>query len=61
MVAGIIRAFEHRIDALAWMAPSTKAEAKAKLRTLHVSIGYPDKWPSYAALAVSPADAYAKR
>jgi putative endopeptidase len=58
MVAGIIRAFQHRIDALTWMAPSTKAEAKAKLRTLRVSVGYPDKWPSYAALRVSPTDAF---
>ena len=58
MVAGLITAYEHRIDALAWMAPSTKAEAKAKLKTLRVSIGYPDKWPSYASLTVSPADAY---
>ena len=58
MVAGLIRAFEHRIDALAWMAPSTKTEAKAKLQTLRVSIGYPDKWPSYAALTISPSDAY---
>jgi len=58
MVAGLIRAFEHRIDALAWMAPSTKAEAKAKLQTLRVGIGYPDQWPSYAALVVSPTDAY---
>src|SRR6185312_16263443 len=58
MVAGLIQAFQHRIDALDWMAPSTKAEAKAKLRTLRVSIGYPDKWPSYAALTVSPTDAF---
>jgi putative endopeptidase len=58
MVAGLINAYEHRIDALSWMAPSTKAEAKAKLKTLRVSIGYPDKWPSYAALAVSPTDGY---
>jgi putative endopeptidase len=58
MVAGLIRAFQHRIDALSWMAPSTKAEAKAKLGTLRVSVGYPDKWPSYAALRVSPTDAY---
>ncbi len=58
MVAGLVRAFERRIDALDWMAPSTKAEAKAKLRTLRVSIGYPDKWPSYATLTVSPSDAY---
>lgn len=58
MVAGIIRAFEHRIDALPWMAPSTKAEAKAKLQTLRVSVGYPDRWLSYTALHVVPRDAY---
>ncbi|MDQ2889668.1 MAG: M13 family metallopeptidase [Gemmatimonadota bacterium] len=58
MVANLIRAYEHRIDALSWMAPTTKAEAKAKLHTLRVSVGYPDKWQSYAALHVSPTDAY---
>jgi putative endopeptidase len=58
MVAGLITAFQRRIDRLSWMAPSTKLEAKAKLATLHVSIGYPDKWPSYAQLRVSPDDAY---
>ncbi len=58
MVAGIVRAFERRIDALDWMAPSTKAEAKAKLRTLRVSVGYPDRWPSDAGLVVAPDDAY---
>jgi len=58
MAAGLIRAYEHRIDALSWMAPSTKAQAKAKLRTLRVSVGYPDRWPSYAALRVVPRDAY---
>ena len=58
MVAGIIAAFQKRVDALDWMAPSTKAEAKAKLRTLRVSIGYPDRWPSYAALRIERGDAY---
>ena len=58
MVVEIVRAFERRIDALSWMAPSTRAEAKAKLRTLRVSVGYPDRWPSYAALRVAPGDAY---
>ena len=58
MVANLIRAYEHRIDALSWMAPTTKAEAKAKLHTLRVSVGYPDKWQSYAALRVLPNDAY---
>ena len=58
MVREIVAAFDRRIDALAWMAPATKAEAKAKLRSLRVSIGYPDRWPSYAALRVVRDDAY---
>ena len=58
MVAGLIRVYERRIDALDWMAASTKAQAKAKLRTLQVSVGYPDRWPSYAALHVVSGDAY---
>jgi predicted metalloendopeptidase len=58
MVAGIIRAFDRRIDALTWMAPATKAEAKAKLKTLRVSVGYPDEWPSYEGLEIVAGDAY---
>ena len=58
MVTNIIQAFDRRIEGLTWMAPATKAEARAKLRTLRVSIAYPDRWPSYAALRVSPDDAY---
>ena len=58
MVAGIIQAFDRRIDALAWMAPATKAEAKAKLRTIRVSVGYPDRWPSYEGLDLRPDDAW---
>ena len=44
MVANIIAAFRKRIDALSWMAASTKAEAQAKLDTLYVGIGYPETW-----------------
>jgi putative endopeptidase len=40
------------------MAPTTRAEAKAKLRTLRVGIGYPDRWPSYDGLRVAADDAY---
>jgi putative endopeptidase len=58
MVAGIIRAFDRRIDGLSWMAASTKAEAKAKLRTIRVSVGYPDRWPSYDGLDIVAGDAY---
>jgi len=58
MVHDIIAAYQRRIDALDWMAPSTKAEAKRKLATLRVSVGYPDKWPSYDELDVRRDDAY---
>ncbi|HTS88945.1 MAG TPA: M13 family metallopeptidase [Gemmatimonadales bacterium] len=58
MVAEIIKAFERRIDRLVWMAPATKVAAKAKLKTLRVSVGYPDQWPDYARLEVAPGDAF---
>ena len=58
MVANITAAFEKRIDALDWMDPATKKEAKAKLAVLKVGIGYPDRWKSYEGLEVDPADAF---
>jgi predicted metalloendopeptidase len=57
MVTSIIAAFGRRIDALDWMTPQTRAKAKAKLATLYVGIGYPDKWPDYAGLAIVRGDA----
>lgn len=59
MVTNIVNAFDKRIDKLDWMAPATRAQAKAKLKTLYVGVGYPDRWKSYEGLAVSPADAFA--
>ena len=57
LVKNIVAAFGKRIDALTWMTPETKAKAKAKLSTLYVGVGYPDKWRSYAGLKISPDDA----
>ena len=57
MVADIKTAFERRIDKLDWMAPSTRAQAKEKVRTMYVGVGYPDSWKSYAGLQVAPNDA----
>jgi putative endopeptidase len=57
MVDNIKAAFARRIDALAWMSPKTKAKAKAKLTTLYVGIGYPDKWLDYSRLEVVRGDA----
>ena len=57
IVKNLLTAFDRRIDALAWMAPATKAQAKAKLKTLHVGVGYPEKWRDYVGLAIRPDDA----
>lgn len=57
MVGKLIAAFRVRIDKLDWMAPATKVEAKRKLDTLKVGVGYPDHWIDYSALKVVPGDA----
>jgi predicted metalloendopeptidase len=58
MVGHLVDAFRQRIDKLDWMAPATRAEAKAKLQTLYVGVGYPDEWRSWAGLKVSRTDAF---
>jgi endothelin-converting enzyme/putative endopeptidase len=58
MVANIIEAFRKRIDALTWMAPATKTEAKAKLDTLYVGIGYPESWHDYIGYEIKADDLF---
>ena len=58
MVANIIAAFRKRIDALTWMAPSTKEEAKAKLNSLYVGIGYPESWHDYSGMQIKADDLF---
>jgi len=58
MVANIVAAFGKRVDKLDWMAPATRAQAKEKLKTLYVGVGYPDRWKSYGGLKVDPKDAF---
>jgi predicted metalloendopeptidase len=57
MVAAITTAFDRRLDALTWMSPKTKANAKAKLASLVVGIGYPDSWRDFSALRIVRGDA----
>jgi predicted metalloendopeptidase len=57
MVATIVAAFDRRLDALRWMSSTTKASAKAKLRTLKIGIGYPDHWRDYSTLQIIRGDA----
>ncbi|HQR45415.1 MAG TPA: M13 family metallopeptidase [Thermoanaerobaculia bacterium] len=57
MVRNEIAAFGVRIDRLDWMAPETKARAKAKLAALKVGVGYPDAWSDFSGLEVVRGDA----
>jgi putative endopeptidase len=57
MVQNILAAFGKRIDALDWMTPETKAQARAKLAGLKVGVGYPETWRDYSALEVKRDDA----
>jgi predicted metalloendopeptidase len=58
MVDNIKAAFGKRIDALDWMAPATKAEAKKKVETMAVGVGYPDTWVDYSNLEVGAGSPY---
>jgi putative endopeptidase len=56
MVSHILAAFDSRVDALTWMTPATKAEAKAKIAATHVGVGYPETWRDYADLTIKADD-----
>lgn len=57
MVRNIIAAWGRRLESITWMKPATKAEARAKLQSLYVGVGYPEKWRDYSGLAVVRGDA----
>ncbi|MES2748740.1 MAG: M13 family metallopeptidase [Bacteroidota bacterium] len=52
MIKNIFRAFEARINNLAWMTPETRKGAIEKLQKSNVKIGYPDKWKDYSKLVI---------
>lgn len=52
MIKNVFRAFENRINNLAWMSAETKKSAVAKLHKSRIKIGYPDKWKDYSALTL---------
>jgi putative endopeptidase len=58
LVRNVVAAMGRRIDSLAWMAPETKARARAKLANFTTKIGYPDQWRDYAGLEVRAGDAF---
>lgn len=58
MVGNIRDAFRARLANLTWMSPETRAQALAKLETLRVGLGYPDRWVDYADLSIVRGDAF---
>jgi len=58
MVAHLIATYHKRVEALTWLAPSTKAEALKKLDSLYVGIGYPESWKDYSTYLVRRDDLF---
>jgi len=58
MVGDLLKAYHARIEKLAWMSPQTREKALAKLATLKVGVGYPDRWRDYSPLNIVRGDAY---
>lgn len=58
MVSHLKTAFATSIDELHWMSEPTKAEARAKLASFGLKIGYPDRWRDYSALEISVDDLF---
>jgi len=58
MVDNIKAAFAKRVQAIGWMAPSTKEEALKKVKNIVVGVGYPDTWRDYSGLQITADNAY---
>ncbi|SFS10093.1 M13 family metallopeptidase [Sphingomonas jatrophae] len=56
LVKNVIAAMDARLGTLPWMAPETRAKARAKLAAFTPKIGYPDKWRDYAGYVVKRDD-----
>ena len=61
MVDNIKSAFAKRVQAIDWMAPSTKQEALKKVKNIVVGVGYPDTWRDYSGLQIMADNAYANQ
>ena len=57
IVRDVTVAFIRRVEAATWMSPATRTLALAKLKTLYVGIGYPERWQDYSDLVIDPQDA----
>ena len=58
MVAHLIATYHKRLEALTWLAPSTKTQALKKLDELYVGVGYPESWRDYSTYVVKRGDLF---
>jgi putative endopeptidase len=61
IVRNVTAAFRRRVEAVTWLSPASKAMALAKVDAVYFGIGYPERWPNYSTLAVSPVDPVGNR
>ena len=52
LVRNVVAAMGRRIDNLTWMAPATKARARAKLANFRTKIGFPSQWRDFSGLEI---------
>jgi len=60
MAGEIKAAFARRVQAIDWMAPSTREEALRKVESIVIGVGYPDRWRDYSSLEIGN-DPYANQ
>jgi predicted metalloendopeptidase len=53
MVHNLMAALRADMETLTWMGPDTRKQAEAKLDSMTLKIGYPDKWRDYSAYQVT--------
>ena len=58
LVSNLLAAMDRRLANVAWMAPETRAKARAKVAAFKRQVGYPDRWRSYDGMGVRRDDAY---
>lgn len=54
LIENLRKAFEIRINNLAWMSAATKQKALAKLHAFTPKVGYTTKWRTYDGLTITP-------
>jgi putative endopeptidase len=57
IATNVMAAFAKRVQVAAWMSPTTRALALAKLQTVYFGLGAPEQWTDTSGLRIDPADA----